>query len=109
MRKTSFEEELYKRIPVSNLILFGIYSVSQNGKECTFERLVQKCFTLFPKVFCFSQYPKWPDARKLDRPLRALRNKKLIIGDPKTSFSLTKKGKKLAIDIAKSFTQKKLL
>ena len=109
MKKVSFEEEIYKNVSVNNLILFGIYSAAQNGKDCTFEQLVKKCFTLFPKAFNFSQYPNWPDARKLDRPLRTLRNQKLITGDPKTSFSLTKTGRKIALEIAKTFTQRKLL
>jgi len=109
MKKVSFEEEMYKKVSINNLILFGIYSATQNGKDCTFEQLVKKCFTLFPKAFNFSRYPKWPDARKLDRPLRTLRNQKLITGDPKTSFSLTIAGRKIALEIAKTFTQRRLL
>jgi len=90
----------------SLLILFSIYSL---GKEkCDFERLVKECYTLSPENFCFSRYPKWPDARKLDRPLRTLRQKKLINGDPDTFFSLTRAGQKLAIDVAKTFKQRKL-
>jgi len=108
-KKVSFAEELYKKVSVNNLIIFGIYSINRNGKECTFEPLVKKCFTLFPKVFSFSRYSKWPDARKLDRPLRTLRNQKLISGDPKSSFTLTKRGRKIALEIAKAFTQKRLL
>ena len=109
MKKISFAEELYKKTSINDLIVFGISSIINNGKKSTFERLVQKCFTLFPKAFSFSRFPKWPDSRKLDRPLRTLRKRKLISGDPKTSFSLTKRGKKRALEIAKSFKQRKLL
>jgi len=108
-RKVSFEEELYKRESINNLIIFSIYSLTKNGKDCTFENLVKRCFSLFPRTFSFSQFSKWPDARKLDRPLRTLRNKKLITGDPKTSFSLTQRGRQIALEIAKNFTQRKLL
>jgi hypothetical protein len=55
------------------------------------------------------RYPVWPDSRKLDRPLRALRNEKLIIGDPKTYFILTKLGEEKATFISKSLRQGKLL
>ena len=103
-----FEEELYKNKSINNLILFGLYSVIENKEKCTFERLVKECFTLFPKAFGFSQHPQWPDSRKLDRPLRSLRKERLILGDPKTSFSLTKSGKRIAIEIAKTFRQRKL-
>jgi len=106
--KTSSDKELYKNLGINELILLGIYSIVNDGEKCTFERLVKESFNLFPKAFCFSQYPEWPDSRKLDRPLRTLRKRKLIIGNPKTYFSLTKLGKKMAVEILKTFRQKKL-
>ncbi|KPJ57217.1 hypothetical protein AMJ49_01225 [Parcubacteria bacterium DG_74_2] len=106
--KESFNKDLYKNTGINELILLAIYSVVSNGKKCTFERLVKECFDLFPKTFSFSKYSKWPDSRKLDRPLRTLRKRKLIKGDPKTSFSLTKAGQKIAIETAKNFRQRKL-
>ena len=92
----------------SFIILFSIYSVASDMEKCDFEKLVKECFDLSPKDFSFSKYPQWPDARKLDRPLRTLRQKKLIKGDPKTFFSLTKSGKIAAEEIARSFYQRKL-
>jgi len=102
------DEELYKSKPINSLILYSIYSVIENKEKCTFERLVKECFALFPKAFIFSRYFQFPDSRKLDRPLRSLRRKKLILGNPKTAFSLTKSGKKLAEEIVKAFRQRKL-
>jgi hypothetical protein len=104
----TFDEALYKKVRITDLILFGINSIIENKEKCTFERLIKECFTLFPETFSFSKYPKWPDTRKVDRPLRLLRKRKLITGDPKTYFSLTKPGKKIAIETAKTFRQKKL-
>jgi len=122
--KESFDEELYKNRSIDSLILFSIYSVMEgeedksssspfatareNKEKCSFERLAKECFTLFPKTFSFLKYPKWPDSRKLDRPLRSLRKKRLILGNPKTFFSLTKSGKKIVEEIAKSLRQRKL-
>lgn len=108
MKKISFDEELYKDKPINNLILFGIYSVIEKKEKCTFEKLVKECFNLFPKTFSFPRHSRWPDSRKLDRPLRTLRKRKLIIGNPKKSFSLTKLGKKIAEEVIKTFRQKKL-
>jgi len=88
--------------------MFSIYSVISGREKCDLERLIKECFTLFPETFSFSKYPQWPDSRKLDRPLRALRQRKLIKGDPATFFSLTKSGQKIAVEIAKSFRQRKL-
>ena len=93
---------------MNNLILLSIYLIILNKEKCCFERLVKECFTLFPEKFGFQKYPKWPDSRKLDRSLRTLRRQKLIVGDPKTIFSLTKKGKKIAEETFKIFRQKRL-
>jgi hypothetical protein len=94
---------------INELILFAIYSLNKSSKKCTFQDLINECFSLFPKEFCFSKYPKWPDARKLDRSLRTLREKKMISGNLQTFFGLTSSGKKMAEEITKIFCQKKLL
>lgn len=75
-----YKEEVYTKVKIQDLILFGIYSVSRNGETCTFERLVAECFLNFPKVFGFKRYPDWPDSLKFDRPLRKLREEGLIRG-----------------------------
>lgn len=106
--KGSFDEIIYKKIGINQLILFCVYSVNLNHEECTFERLIKECFILFPKAFSFPKYAQWPDSRKLDRPLRSLRNKKLVKGDPGNFFTLTKNGAKEAKELAKALTQKKL-
>ena len=104
-KRRSIEEELYRRVSINGLILFSIYSLQ--GK-CSFERLIKECFTLFPKSFSLLKLPEWPDSRKLDRPLRTLRKRKLISGNPKTIFSLTKLGRKTAEGVAKTFRQRRL-
>ncbi|MFH1968326.1 MAG: hypothetical protein ABIJ84_02990 [bacterium] len=94
---------------VNELILFCIHSVVLSNEKCSFERLIKECFTLFPDTLKFERYPIWPDSRKLDRPLRTLRIEKLIIGDPKTYFMLTKAGEKRVAEIEKALRQGKLL
>lgn len=96
-------------ISVNDLLLFSIHSVILNNEQCSFDRLVKECFVLFPDAIKFSRYPIWPDSRKLDRPLRALRKEKLIIGDPKSFFILTDTGVKRAVMIDKNLRQGKLL
>lgn len=98
-----FDEKVYKNIQKSHLILFGLYSVATKKEECTSERLVKECFTLFPKIFGMSRYPQWPDTLKFDRDLRKLREQGLITGNPKISYSLTKFGEKLAKDTEEFF------
>jgi len=91
-----FDKKIYINVPKSHLIIFGIYSVITQKEECTFERLVKECFTLFPKVFGMSRYPQWPDTLRFDRDLRTLREKGLITGYSKISFALTKFGERLS-------------
>lgn len=107
-KKKLIHEALYKRVSLHDLILFSIYSVTVKKEKCTYERIVKECFTLFPKSFSFSGILKWPDSRKLDRSLRTLRRKKLLTGDPKNIFALTKLGRKIAEDTAKTFRQARL-
>ena len=108
VRNKSFPEELYQKVSLKGLILFSIYLAVGHKGKCNFEKLISECFILFPKRFSFLEISKWPDSRKIDRPLRTLRKRKLIIGNPKTFFSLTKAGKKTAEEIAKTFRQEKL-
>ncbi len=107
---TPYSEKIYKDIQINYLIIFGIYSLIAKGEKCTFEKLIAECFNLFPKVFSLARYPQWPDSIKFDRPLRTLREKGLVIGNPRSLFSLTKFGEKVAKDTAKILqigTQKK--
>ncbi|MFH1451040.1 MAG: hypothetical protein ABIF89_00300 [bacterium] len=94
--------------PINSLIIFSIFLVSERQEKCTFERLLAECFHWWPNVFSFAAYPEWPDARKLDRPLRFLRDEKIISGGPKSFFVLTKEGQKIGAEIAKTFRQGKL-
>lgn len=96
-----FAPEIYSRFSLNDLILASIYLILSKNETCTFERLVAECFFNFPRVFSFKRYPKWPDALKFDRPLRTLRAKALIVGNPKDKFSLNKYGETRAINIIK--------
>lgn len=101
-------EEIYQRISLLDLIIIAIYSLQIQKKSVSFEDILERSFSLFPKAFSFRKFPQWPDARKLDRPLRSLRSKNLIKGDPKDYFSLTVKGRRRAEELIKKFYQKKL-
>ena len=97
-----------KKIPINDLILLGIYLLEKEGKKCDFESLIEKCFKLSPALISFKNH-KWPDSRKIDRPLRSLRKNSLIKTNPELLFSLTKKGAKKSLEIIKILYQGKLL
>lgn len=118
--KKAWVEAIYQSIKIPDLILVALYNLSfsnndsqllsldNSKKEITFERLLKECFELFPQKFKFLEFNHWPDARKIDRPLRSLRLQKLISIHPKESFLLTKSGKKIALETMKFLKQKKL-
>lgn len=97
-----------KKISINNMILFSIYSAMGRSRKCAFEKIVKECFLLFPEVFGFQSIKKWPDSRKLDRPLRDLKKRKLIEGDCQKGFFLTKSGKESAEGTAKVLGQRSL-
>ena len=108
MKKKALNAGVSGKVPISDLILYSIFSVNSGKEICNFERLMGECYNLFPQSFCFTNYEKWPDSRKLDRPLRTLRKQQLIKGDPATFFFLTKAGQKKAEEVAKIFRQSQL-
>lgn len=106
--KNLWPEEIYRRVNIGDLILISFYNLENSRKKIDFELILKECFRLFPNKFNLSKYPQWPDARKLDRPLRSLRDRKLISGNPKEFFSLTNAGKKTALGAMDFLRQKKL-
>jgi hypothetical protein len=96
------KNEAYTQVDIHSLILVCIDNVISNNNDCTFERLVYECFTNYPKVFSLFRYPQWPDSNKLDRPLRKLRERGLIVGSPKLGFLLTEDGKRKVPGIRKN-------
>lgn len=94
--------EDYQYLSKKKLIVYSIAKLRDLEEECTFERLVKECFDRFPKSFCFTRYPEWPDASKFPRLLRTLKSDdKLIRGSIGTRFKLTKSGEKYAQAVAK--------
>ena len=100
--------QMDRKIPINDLILLGIHLLEKEGKQCDFESLIKKCFKLSPETISFKRN-KWPDSRKIDRPLRNLRKNSLIKTSSELLFSLTKKGAKKSLEIIKTLYQGKLL
>lgn len=100
--------QIDRKIPINDLILLGIYLLEKEEKLCDFEELIGKCFSLSSESISFKRN-KWPDSRKIDRPLRDLKNKDLVNISSEFIFSLTKKGTKESLEIIKELYQGKLL
>lgn len=107
MSKTDWPAEIYENISFNDLILVSFYQLTNDFKEVNFETLLQRCFERFPSKFKFINLP-FPDARKLDRPLRSLRVEKLVKDGEAGLFCLTKTGEKRALEIINFLRQTKL-
>ncbi len=90
----SFKKEVYQNTQVNKLILYGIFSLLEKKEKSIFENILKECFLFFPEVFKFDFNSQWPDARKIDRPLRLLKQQGLIQKN-KECFILTKKREKI--------------
>lgn len=108
MREKSWPEETYLDAKIQDLILVSFYNLEKSKRKISFERLIKECFSLFPCKFNFSDYSQWPDARKLDRSLRSLRQRRLISGNPEKCYSLTKAGRRKVLETINSLRQRKL-
>jgi hypothetical protein len=85
------------KVSIDELVIYAVYQIYQSGEECTFERLVYECFTLFPNDFGFKRYPQWPDSARIDKSwLRCRTDKGWLIGSVKEGFKLTDLGFKMA-------------
>jgi hypothetical protein len=93
--------EVYESLGVDSLLMHCVKKVLDNGEECTLERLIFECFTLFPKKFCLSRYPQWPDSTRIYRSWRRCRlDNGWLSGSAQQGFRLTRKGEQIAQSVA---------
>lgn len=91
-----FPQEKYMKLGQDDLVAVALDAVVRSGETPTFERLVAKCFELFPKRFCLHGYPQWPNAVVVNKAwLRCRSDKKLLTGSVAEGFRLTPKGEEL--------------
>lgn len=93
-----FAPSIYKKISQDKLILVAILIAIERDGHCTFGRLVEISFNMFPEVFCLQGYPNWPDTIKYDQPLSTLRKKGEISGGTRSYFKLSEFGRQKAFD-----------
>jgi hypothetical protein len=109
MGSLTFPASIYMTIGLDSLLIYCVKRVIAGGEECTFERLVCECFTLFPQRFSFARYPQWPDAARINKTwLRCRTDKGLIVGSLQEGFRLTPSGERLAAKIEQVLRQHKV-
>jgi len=92
-----YESKKYINIGIDQLIVYAAKKILDYGEECTFERLVYECFTLFPNKFGFKRYPEWPDSARINKAwLRCRTDKGWLAGTVKEGFRITPSGEMIA-------------
>lgn len=94
---SSYEPKNYINIGIDQLVVYATKKIMDGGEECTFERLVYECFTLFPEKFKFKRYPQWPDSARINKAwLRCRTDKGWLAGTVKEGFRVTPSGETIA-------------
>jgi hypothetical protein len=104
------KREPYEVLGVDQLVMYSAKKIVRNGEECTLERLIFECFTLFPKKFALSRYPQWPDSTRVYRSWRrCILDNHWLKGSPNEGFRLTREGEQIADDIGAKLNDPDLL
>ena len=99
----------FEKLAINDLIVFAVFKIKEKGQDCDFSALTKECFGLSPKGLRLANCQNWPDTRKLDRPLRILKSRKMLKYSSSDFFTLTEQGEKRAKEISNVLLQKKLL
>lgn len=88
---------------IDELLVYCVYRILERGEDCTFERLVAECFTLYPKEFGLRGYEHWPDSARVNKAwLRCRTDRGWITGSVKDGFHLTEQGRQVALKVQQS-------
>jgi len=77
------------------LVLYAVSVIKDLGIEATFEKVAVASFRLFPRAFCLTGFPEYPDARTIyyDVYNHCTLTRGWLSGNIKSGFNLTEKGK----------------
>jgi len=99
IKSKPFSQEVYDKIPLSDLVLYSIFSLKNQKIETNFENITVESFEIFPKKFSLQSYPEYPDPNRVRRELQRMEGGKfqiggdqLIEGNLKTTYKFTDKG-----------------
>lgn len=81
-------------ISIDKLTLYSILLLTEKGKPCNYESIVEKSFTEFPERFRMQVNKNWPDGKKIVLSIQRCRDRGWILGSESEGFRLTPLGER---------------
>lgn len=100
-KSESVQSSIYEKLPLSDLVLYSIFSLQNQQIETNFENIVVESFELFPEKFSMQIYTEYPNPNRVRRELQRMDGRGFQVGDEqyvdgnlKTTYKFTDKGLK---------------
>jgi hypothetical protein len=93
-------------VDLDRLIILAVDKLVKNNIEATFDNVVVTAFKLFPKRFSLTAFPEYPDGKRVHDCLWhcTYKTKMWLVGNAKSGYSLTNKGKYILEEAKKEIT-----
>lgn len=96
-----FTSDVYATIHPSELVVFAVYTLQDDGHYSAIEEIVSACFRLFPHRFSLKNYFYWPDSALITSYLIEAKRKGDLKGDTAEGFAVKVQGRQTIKRVAK--------
>ena len=96
-----FTSDVYATIHPSELVVFAVYTLQDDGHYSAIEEIVSACFRLFPHRFSLKNYFYWPDSALITSYLHEAKRKGDLKGDTAEGFAVKVQGRQTVKRAAK--------
>lgn len=96
-----FTSDVYATIHPSELVVFAVYTLQDDGHYSAIEEIVSACFRLFPHRFSLKNYFYWPDSALITSYLHEAKRKGDLKGDTAEGFAVKVQGRQTVKQVAK--------
>lgn len=96
-----FKLDVYADIAPTELVVFALHALQDNGHYAATEEVVSACFRLFPHRFSLKNYFYWPDSALIMQYLNEAKEKGDLKGKPADGFAVKVQGRQTVKRVAK--------
>lgn len=96
-----FNLDIYAGIAPTELVVFAVRVLQEDGLPAATEEIISACFRLFPHRFSLKNYFYWPDSALIMRYLNEAKEKGDLKGKPADGFAVKVQGRQTVKRVAK--------